>query len=211
MTNTTSPRPPFPVDSSVAPSPLRAPPFATLPDQPDRSARIGRDSRLEASGSPNGTNIEGGYTEHLDRRLRDSDAKVGASGKPPRRPTEQAVEEMCRFIVDNFGEELTLRRVAAVVGLSPFHACRMFKRVTGHTVHGYLLNVRLRAALRMLADTPLRIVDIAIQTGFASHAHLTSTFTRAFEIGPAAARRVLRSGDYSRYGKIVEAMGRPQG
>lgn len=159
----------------------------------------------------NGVSLEDCGMERPDRRVRQVESEGAGTGRPARRTTEQAAEEMRRFIAENYGEALTLRRVASVVGLSPFHACRMFKRVTGQTVHGYLLHVRLRAALRMLAETHLRIVDIALQTGFASHAHLTSTFTREFEIGPAAARRVLRAGDHSRYGKIVEALGRPQG
>ena len=44
-------------------------------------------------------------------------------------------------------------------------------------------------AAEMLADTGETITAIACRTGFASHAHLTTSFRRAFGVTPSALRR----------------------
>jgi hypothetical protein len=52
----------------------------------------------------------------------------------------------------HFTERLTLDRLAALAGTSPFHASRVFRAATGETLHRRLTRLRLRAALHGLRD-----------------------------------------------------------
>ncbi|MCA9571061.1 MAG: AraC family transcriptional regulator [Myxococcales bacterium] len=71
---------------------------------------------------------------------------------------------------------LDLEEVARAVHASPFHFHRVFRQVTGETLHAFQKRVRLERALHSMAHTGASLTDIAIQTGFSS----SSSFTRAF-------------------------------
>lgn len=84
---------------------------------------------------------------------------------------------------------LTLPAIVAGSGVSLFHACRVFRRETGFTIHRYHQEVRLRHALALLLDTNAPVAYIAVSLGFANQAHLTNLFRRRFGTTPALARR----------------------
>ena len=85
---------------------------------------------------------------------------------------------------------LSLVDVARTAGLSPFHACRVFRRSTGFSIHGYQRESRLRHALALLLDTDRPIAEIAVDLGFANQGHLTNLFRRRFRTTPARARHL---------------------
>jgi len=78
-----------------------------------------------------------------------------------------------------------------VVGVSAFHACRVFRRRTGYTLHRYLTEQRLCAALtRLGADGESGdLREIAAGLGFSSHSQFTAHFRAAFAITPSEFRR----------------------
>ena len=80
--------------------------------------------------------------------------------------------------------------VAAAVGTSVFHLCRVFRRETGTSLHAYRTDLRLRRSLEWLhgrAD----IVDAALAAGFSHHSHFTAAFHRAFGACPSEFRAVV--------------------
>ncbi len=86
----------------------------------------------------------------------------------------------------------TVTAIARVVGASTFHACRVFRRRTGYTLHGYLTEQRLRAALVRLAgdaDDAGDLRAIAAGLGFSSHSQFTARFRAAFGVTPSEFRR----------------------
>ena len=93
---------------------------------------------------------------------------------------------------DRFNRQLTLGGIAEAVGASQFHLCRVFAKATGATVHGYLNNLRLRAAMARLSDGGSDLSRIALQHGFSSHSHFTTAFKRAFGMVPSRWRRQAR-------------------
>lgn len=84
------------------------------------------------------------------------------------------------------GEGLTA--LAAALAASPFHLCRVFKRHTGHTVHGYRAQLRLRRSLDLLGDSSGDILETALALGYSGHSHFTDAFHRAFGVTPSAFR-----------------------
>jgi AraC-like DNA-binding protein len=86
-----------------------------------------------------------------------------------------------------FREPLCLDELAAEVGLSPFHAARIFRRSTGTSLHQYRDRLRLNTALCAL-HAGVRLDALALDLGYASHSHLTERFTRWFGAPPSAVR-----------------------
>jgi AraC family transcriptional regulator len=90
-----------------------------------------------------------------------------------------------------FGEDLSLQAIARAVHSSPYHLARLFREQTGISIHQYRHRLRLREALRRLADGDPDLTALALDLGFSSHSHLTGAFRRAFGLPPAAYRASL--------------------
>ena len=83
----------------------------------------------------------------------------------------------------------SLDRLGREVSTSIFHLCRTFKRVTGTTVHRYLTELRLRAALDLVAVPRSSLASIAADLSFATHSHFSAAFRGAFGEAPSAFRQ----------------------
>jgi AraC family transcriptional regulator of adaptative response/methylated-DNA-[protein]-cysteine methyltransferase len=58
-------------------------------------------------------------------------------------PQVAIVQKLCEFIIENSAEKLTLEKLSAQSGMSPFHLQRTFKKITGVTPREYIEAVRL--------------------------------------------------------------------
>jgi AraC-like DNA-binding protein len=118
-----------------------------------------------------------------------------ARGAPPayRAPlnAEARVTRVVRLIDRHPDAALTLGGLARAAGLSPYHFLRMFERVTGVTPHQYVLRARLREAAIRLAGEPGRILDIALDCGFADVSNFNRAFRAEFGVSP---RRIRQRG-----------------
>ncbi|MGB8451920.1 MAG: AraC family transcriptional regulator [Anaerocolumna sp.] len=81
------------------------------------------------------------------------------------------------YIDRNYMENITLEKAAFAAGFSKFHFSRLFKQMTSTSFYDYLTLKRIKAAESLLLDPDLSIIDVALQSGFAS----ISTFNRVFK------------------------------
>jgi AraC-like DNA-binding protein len=120
-----------------------------------------------------------------------------ACGEPRRAATRAAhaevVESAKAVMSTRLGERLTLEGMAAHLFVSPFELARMFRRRTGLSVHAFLIQLRLRAALERILDSGDRLTDVAVDLGFSSPSHLTDSFRRLFGMSPSSARALAAS------------------
>jgi AraC family transcriptional regulator len=112
----------------------------------------------------------------------------------PREETRLALsrERMRRvreFIDANLGEELSLRDLADVACLSPYHFSRSFKRAVGVGVHSYVVGKRLERAKELLTRTELSLAETAKAVGFDSHASFTRRFHHHVGVTPGRFRK----------------------
>jgi AraC-like DNA-binding protein len=92
------------------------------------------------------------------------------------------------ILSQRWGERMTLRDIASEAALSPYHLCRLFRRATGTTLHQYREKLHIRWSLESVIETRRPLVDIALETGFSSHSHFTSSFRREFGEAPSGVR-----------------------
>lgn len=126
----------------------------------------------------------------LERVLR-AGAQAAGAGRRAFRPLwtqTRAVDRVKEFLAANYGRTLTLTEIAFETPYSPFHLCRLFRDATGLPIHQYLVQLRLRAAVGRLAETRDRLSHLALEVGFSSHSHFSSTFRRTFGVTPSAVR-----------------------
>lgn len=104
------------------------------------------------------------------------------------RELAQAVKEL---LARRFAEPLSLAQIATAVYASPYHLSRVFRLQTGLTIHHYLNQLRLRAALAHVAEPGANLTDLSLQLGYASHSHFTLAFRRAFGAAPSHFRQTM--------------------
>lgn len=95
-------------------------------------------------------------------------------------PAQQAV----KFIQDHLSENLSLKRIAAEVHISPPHLVRLFRAELQHSPHEYIIQVRMNRAKHLLKTTTLPIKTIAAEVGYGSESSFTGAFTERIGISP---------------------------
>jgi len=153
---------------------------------------------LRSGGAPDPDVVRESFYEVLRRVVGRVLPPVRVRRAGTERAHREAVEAAKAFLTVHAAEHVHLDDVAAHVYLSPFHLSRIFKERTGWTVHAYLTQLRLRAALLRL-DDGADLTTVALDHGFASHAHLTDSFRSGFGATPSQVRGEART--------FLEAMG----
>lgn len=82
----------------------------------------------------------------------------------------------------------SLEDLAGLVGCSPAHLSRVFRRVTGHSVTVYRNELRVRGVLAELEQGQYCLRSLSAAYGFADQAHLTRWFRRYYGVTPGAYR-----------------------
>lgn len=90
--------------------------------------------------------------------------------------TLEKMQQACLYINENCRQPITLDEIARQFGFSTFYFSRTFKNITGCGFNEYLLMQKIKLAQTYLAETDLKITDIAFLSGFTS----ITTFNRAF-------------------------------
>ena len=92
----------------------------------------------------------------------------------------QAIELLHETLPDN----LTVERIANVVGVHPVHLARVFRRRCGCSIGEYARNWRVEVASRQLATSTSPIAEVAAVAGFADQSHLCRTFKTVSGLNP---------------------------
>ncbi len=105
------------------------------------------------------------------------EASRPGSADPPR------VALMKERLAADLLEPLSLSELAAQVGLSAFHAARLFTQATHMPPHAWRNQLRLQRSLAPLREgTP--VADVAAACGFTDQSHFTRHFRRMFGVPP---------------------------
>ena len=104
-------------------------------------------------------------------------------------PQQALVDDTKAYLATHSSEPLSLESIGATVGSSRFHLARLFRRLTGGTIHRHLTALRLRKSLGLLDAGEWGISEIALDVGFSSHSHFTQVFRTEFGVTPSVYRR----------------------
>jgi AraC-like DNA-binding protein len=93
------------------------------------------------------------------------------------------VVTMKEQLAGDLAAPLKLANLADAVGLSQFHAARLFTRATGLPPHAWRNQVRLQRSLAPLR-AGVSVADVAAAGGFTDQSHFTRHFRRMFGVPP---------------------------
>jgi len=134
---------------------------------------------------------------NLDARLAANDVDdicqqiVGAIENGEKLPIDSRVAQSIQWIRSSRDEGISIQEIAAGVELSESRFSHLFTENVRVPVRRYLLWLRLRDAMHLLA-TGNSLTDIAHEAGFSDSAHLTRTFRSLLGIAPSALTKESR-------------------
>jgi AraC-like DNA-binding protein len=123
----------------------------------------------------------------------DTKALSRNGGGVPSAAVVRRIEIAVDYIDRSLEGDLSLRHVAHRVHLSRFHFARLFKHVTGTTLHAYVTERRLQRAHVLLCEGRYAMCEVALMCGLSSQAHLCTLFKRRFGLTPGQCTRARES------------------
>jgi len=96
------------------------------------------------------------------------------------------------FIEGNIGTSLTLKTLAAVVGMSISHLSTLFRQTTGMSLHQYVIKQRIERAKQLLIYSQISVSEVALEVGFANQSHLSRSMRRVMGVSPGMVVRSAR-------------------
>jgi len=95
-----------------------------------------------------------------------------------------ATARIREYILAHLQSPITASDIAKAAGYSQFHAARLFKDETGISPFEYIRQKRLIMAAQQLRNGNPKVLDVAMDYVFDSHAGFTRAFANAFGITP---------------------------
>lgn len=97
---------------------------------------------------------------------------------------DERIKKALQFMQENYGEDLTLDKIAKAALVSRSELCRCFRRTLNQSPKEFLMQYRIRQACVLLKNPKLRITDIAEIVGFSSPSHFGSYFHKYMNCTP---------------------------
>ena len=99
------------------------------------------------------------------------------------------MQKVLSYSLNNFKEEITIQEAAKITNLSPSAFCRYFKSRTQKSFLGFIIEMRLIEACKLLKETDLSVLDICYETGFKNLSNFNRLFRKQFNQNPLVYRK----------------------
>jgi AraC family transcriptional regulator len=94
------------------------------------------------------------------------------------------LKRVLEYVDSNLDREISLTNLAESAGLSAAHLCNAFRHSTGKSPHQFVMHARIERAKELLRRPGLRVIDIAIASGFKNPQHFARVFRSACHLTP---------------------------
>jgi len=120
------------------------------------------------------SNVQLASKEYLKMRFTTSNKRIAA---------------IHEYLMNNYHEEVDLKRLAALVNMAEGSLCRFFKMNMGITVFEYLNKIKTEFACKLLMDQDLSILEVCLDSGFNNISHFNKQFKKATGVPPSEYRK----------------------
>ena len=100
------------------------------------------------------------------------------------------VLEVITLMEENLEEPLSCVELAAGCGVSARQMERLFRKYLGRTPRRYYLQLRLQRARRLLNESSLPVMEVALACGFVSPSHFAKCYREQYNQVPKSTRQV---------------------
>lgn len=123
-------------------------------------------------------------------------ALLSANGIPAANAAERGqdhfrlekLKSALKYIQDNYSRKISTIDIAASVDMSEGHFCRVFKHYMNKTPVEYLNYYRITRAARLLEETGMKVLEVAMEVGFDNLSYFIGLFKRHMGMTPSKYR-----------------------
>lgn len=133
----------------------------------------------------------------MEARIRRLILRTPVSSRNRERPASgriSSVQAMTEVIARDYTHRLSVADIVRPTGLHPNYGMALFRSTCGMSILDYLVQHRLFHARRLLATTDLKVIEVAMESGFGSLSRFNEAFTRECGCPPREFRRRLFPG-----------------
>lgn len=94
------------------------------------------------------------------------------------------ISKIADMVSRQFSQPITVPQIAAAVGMHPSSATKMFKKICGMNLIHYLTQHRILHAQRLLATGDMKILDVAMASGYRSASRFYASFKEFCGVSP---------------------------
>lgn len=99
------------------------------------------------------------------------------------------VDMALAYIQANYDKDLNMAVVSNHVSMNYSLFSYAFKKYTGQNFVNYLKELRMNAAMRLLAETDMRVIEVSRRVGYENEKHFMKTFKGMSGVSPTEYRR----------------------
>lgn len=104
-------------------------------------------------------------------------------GQPP-----EFIRRVYDYCLQHLDQPVTVDEMAQCAGYSRYHFTRLFRQYQGNSPHGFMTELRLRMAIRLLQTERLSVKEIARRCGFDDVSYFCKIFRKAQNLSPTEFR-----------------------
>ncbi len=106
-------------------------------------------------------------------------------GQSPELPQNQRINQVCKYVMDNFRNEITIDRLVEQFHMTPTSFSRFFKKRTNKSFTQYVNEIRIGYACKLMFEENLSISQIAFECGFGNLSNFNQQFKKIKLVTPS--------------------------
>ena len=110
--------------------------------------------------------------------------KFGAFAATSLEISDKRINEIVKYINDNYASINGIDDVAEQFFISKYHLCRIWKKTFGISLVPYVNMIKIREACNLIENTNQKITDVALECGFNSSAYFCKVFKQETGVSP---------------------------
>ncbi len=103
----------------------------------------------------------------------------------------ELISKTLKYIEEHLSDDLTLENIATIFHYNGTYISRYFKKITGLSLHEYIVNKRLERAKQYLESGVLPF-EACLKAGFNDYSNFAKTFKKHFGFSPKKYQSMLR-------------------
>ncbi len=102
------------------------------------------------------------------------------------------IKRVLEYVEQNYAGAITVHEISALINVSDYYLCHLFKQMVGVTLIEYVNIVRVSKAEQILMHSDKKILEIALDNGFNSLSYFIKTFKKYRNYTPTEFRKIVR-------------------
>ncbi|HTB23376.1 MAG TPA: helix-turn-helix domain-containing protein [bacterium] len=102
------------------------------------------------------------------------------------------ISQIADFVSKNFSQPMPVVDIAKHINMHPASATKLFKKICGMSLMQYITQHRIFHAQRLLMSTDMKIVDVALDSGYQSASRFYAAFKDFCGLSPQEYRHSVR-------------------